>query len=170
MRKLETLTLAAAAILATLTIGGEAAAQCTARVQTGSTTSTVALAQRCGTSVGEIRRANPGRNLNRPGLVTVPGGTRSVVPDSLNNDVAPRRRFNSTSQQPIRPAPGEPAPTMRQGLAGTGSGGVYTIRSGDTLSGIAAQRGIGISALIAANPGISPRRLSVGQEIRLPAS
>lgn len=33
-------------------------------------------------------------------------------------------------------------------------GGSYTVRSGDTLSGIAAQKGVSLSGLIAANPQI----------------
>jgi hypothetical protein len=46
---------------------GTALAQCTARTQTGVGSNIVALAQRCGTTAGDLRRANPGRNLNNPG-------------------------------------------------------------------------------------------------------
>ncbi|MEZ5932674.1 MAG: LysM peptidoglycan-binding domain-containing protein [Alphaproteobacteria bacterium] len=48
-------------------------------------------------------------------------------------------------------------------------GGSYTVRSGDTLSGIAQQNGVGLADLIAANPQIAdPDRIQVGQEINLP--
>jgi len=49
------------------------------------------------------------------------------------------------------------------------SGGSYTVRSGDTLSGIASSHGVSLSALLAANPQISnPNRIYPGQVIHLP--
>ena len=72
--------------------------------------------------------------------------------------------------------PTQPAPTFRQpgepSIRGAveGSGARYAIRRGDTLSGIATARGISLSALIEANPGIAPNRLSIGQAIVIPAS
>jgi LysM repeat protein len=153
----------------------DALAQCTARTQTGVGTNAVALAQRCGTTVGDLRRANPGRDLNRPGLLRIPGGRTSAVPDSLNNDIAPRPSVNATRQAPIV----QPAPTFRQpgeqpmrrsSLDTGNAGGSYAIRRGDTLSGIAASAGVPLSALVRVNPGIQPNRLSVGQTIVIPAS
>lgn len=44
----------------------------------------------------------------------------------------------------------------------------YTIRKGDTLSGIAKRHGTTVAALEKANPGLSPRRLIPGKSIRLP--
>lgn len=47
----------------------------------------------------------------------------------------------------------------------------YTVRSGDTLSGIAASHRVSLAALEAANPQISnPNRISVGQLIHIPGS
>lgn len=45
----------------------------------------------------------------------------------------------------------------------------YTIQAGDTLGAIAAQHGISVEDLIAANPGIDPQRLQIGAEIVIPA-
>lgn len=53
--------------------------------------------------------------------------------------------------------------------AAPGKSGVYTIKSGDTLGKIAAAYKITLSQLQAANPGIDPRRLRIGQQIRVPA-
>lgn len=50
-----------------------------------------------------------------------------------------------------------------------GSGGSYTIKSGDTLGRIAAAYKISLSELLAANPGVDPRRLRIGQQINIPA-
>lgn len=141
-----------------------AEAQCAAQVQTGISTNAVALAQRCGTTVGDLRRANPGRNLYKPGLVRIPGGRTDVTPPSLNNEVAPRQLMNATRQKPIIKSEMENPPVVQ------GGGGLYTIRRGDTLGVIAAQAGVNLNALIAANPGVRPRALAVGQQIRIPAS
>lgn len=46
--------------------------------------------------------------------------------------------------------------------------GVHVVQSGDTLSKIAARYGISLSALMAANPTVDPRRMRVGQHIVIP--
>lgn len=156
---------AALALLAGLAVAPvPAAAQCSAQVQTGISTNAVALAQRCGTTAGDLRRANPGRDLSKPGLVRIPGGSTDVTPSTLNNEVAPRQRTNATHQRPIIRSQLENAPAARAG------GNLYTIRRGDTLGAIAAGAGVRLDALIAANPGVRPRALAVGQAIRIPAS
>jgi LysM repeat protein len=47
---------------------------------------------------------------------------------------------------------------------------VYSIARGDTLSKIAQQFGISVESLLAANPGIQPSQLSVGQTLTIPSS
>ncbi|HNS51997.1 MAG TPA: LysM peptidoglycan-binding domain-containing protein [Anaerolineae bacterium] len=47
---------------------------------------------------------------------------------------------------------------------------VYTVQGGDTLSGIAARFGVGLSALIEANGISDPNALQVGQQLRIPSS
>ncbi len=44
----------------------------------------------------------------------------------------------------------------------------YAVRSGDTLSQIAEAHGLGLSQLVAANPGLNPHRLRVGQQLTIP--
>ncbi|KAI9792777.1 MAG: hypothetical protein M1816_001509 [Peltula sp. TS41687] len=44
----------------------------------------------------------------------------------------------------------------------------YTIQSGDTLSAIAERLGLEVEAVLAANPGIQPEELEIGQAINLP--
>jgi|SRR5690625_2791715 len=44
----------------------------------------------------------------------------------------------------------------------------YVIRSGDTLSSVAADHGISLARLLEANAEVDPRRLQVGQKISLP--
>lgn len=49
-------------------------------------------------------------------------------------------------------------------------GGVYVIESGDTFAKIAAKTGVGLQALLDANPNADPRRLAIGQSIQIPAN
>ncbi|EDY83534.1 hypothetical protein VDG1235_3161 [Verrucomicrobiia bacterium DG1235] len=58
---------------------------------------------------------------------------------------------------------------MKTPDATPGKPGAYTIKSGDTLGKIAAAYKITLSQLQAANPGIDPRRLRIGQQIVVPA-
>ena len=46
--------------------------------------------------------------------------------------------------------------------------GTYTIKAGDTFFAIAKRLGISVEALQAANPGVNPTKLQVGQIIKLP--
>lgn len=57
-------------------------------------------------------------------------------------------------------------PASAQGTCGDS----YTIRSGDTLSAVAAKCGLALPEVLAANPGIEPRRLAVGQAVALPGA
>ncbi len=47
---------------------------------------------------------------------------------------------------------------------------VYIVRRGDTLSKISRQQGVGLGAILRANPGIDPDVIQVGQKIVLPGS
>jgi len=54
--------------------------------------------------------------------------------------------------------------------AASGGAATYVIKSGDTFAKIAGQQGVSLDALLAANPGADPRRLSIGQKIKIPAN
>lgn len=58
-----------------------------------------------------------------------------------------------------REAPAPLAPSRRR---------LHVVRQRETLSAIAAQYGIKVSAILAANPGIEPRHLRIGQTLNLP--
>jgi LysM repeat protein len=47
---------------------------------------------------------------------------------------------------------------------------IYSVATGDTLSKVAQRFGISLEALLAANPGIQPSQLSVGQTIIIPSA
>ncbi len=51
-----------------------------------------------------------------------------------------------------------------------GAGRTYSVKSGETLAGIARKYGISLNALQTANPGVEPKRLRVGAILNIPES
>ena len=49
-----------------------------------------------------------------------------------------------------------------------GGGSIHHVASGDTLSSISRRYGIGLDRIIAANPGLDPHRIRIGQPIVVP--
>jgi LysM repeat protein len=68
------------------------------------------------------------------------------------------------------PAPALPTDTPAPGVTPTPSslGQTYTVQAGDIPETIAAKFGITIDALLAANPGIDPTNLQIGQVLVIP--
>jgi spore coat assembly protein SafA len=65
--------------------------------------------------------------------------------------------------------PGKGDASGGSGSSGAKSGGSYTVRSGDTLSGIASKNGVSLKNLLAANPQIkNPDLIYPGQKINIP--
>lgn len=50
-----------------------------------------------------------------------------------------------------------------------GAGRTYTVKAGDSPYSIARTHGVKLEALMAANPGLDPRKLRIGQTLRLPS-
>jgi LysM repeat protein len=78
-------------------------------------------------------------------------------------------------QEAAKPAP-RAAKGSKAGAAAEGSApgtvspdGMYTVKSGDSLARIARANGVSLAQLEAANPGVDPKHLKVGQKISLPA-
>jgi LysM repeat protein len=51
----------------------------------------------------------------------------------------------------------------------TNASRTHTVREGDTLASIARKYGVKLDALLAANPGLEPKRLRVGKSLNIPA-
>lgn len=67
------------------------------------------------------------------------------------------------SAAPERPAVGTASPTPVPRLR------THTVKSGESPYSIARQHGVPLNALLAANPGLDPKRLQVGQALNIPA-
>ncbi len=80
-----------------------------------------------------------------------------------------------TNAPPVRPAPSAgnlsplaATPPRGQGINPAPPPRVYRVKPGDSLSSIARAHGVKLADLMAANPGVEPRRLKVGAELKLP--
>lgn len=107
-----------------------------------------AIATRHGTTVAALRSANniSGDRINIGQTLKLPSGAN-----------APQQSQTSTT------------PAATANTATTSEGG-YTVRSGETLGGIAARHGTTVQALMQANNIDDPRSLRAGQSLRLPGS
>ena len=99
----------------------------------------------------------------------------STTKTALNSDVTDITP-SAAAPSAYTPAPQPAAMTYDTSItstptAGSGAGGAYTVKRGDTLYGIArAKYGDGkqYTRIVAANPGVSPQSLKVGQTLVIP--
>ncbi len=151
------------------------------------------LASRYGTTVEAILTINPGldpESLQVGRIICIPtvappvppcpggfyytiraGDTFFRIANQFNITVDALRRANpgvdpnrlQIGQVICIPVSAPPTPSCPGGF-------LYEIRSGDTLFLIAQRHNLSVQELIAANPGIDPNRLRVGQRICIPSS
>ncbi|MGI6527321.1 MAG: LysM peptidoglycan-binding domain-containing protein [Caldicoprobacterales bacterium] len=148
------------------------------------------LAVRFNTTVAAIMAANPGIDPNRlqigqriciPGAPSpgeCPNGTQPYVIQAGDTLFSLAIRFDTTVEaimaanpgiDPNRLQIGQRICIPRPGIPACPGGQLYTIRSGDTLFALANRFNVTVAAIIAANPGIDPMALRVGQIICIPA-
>lgn len=145
------------------------------------------IAREFNTTEAAIRRENPFLNIIglRPGLPLCipapqprpcPGFFYTIVAGDTLFSIA--ARFNTTVQAILRANPGlDPnrlfigeqicIPTQQPPVC---AGTIYTIRVGDTITGIARRFNTTVNAILRANPGLDPNRLFIGQQICIPNS
>ncbi len=122
-------------------------------VRAGDTVSHIAA--RYGTTSAAVIAANGLRSngfIREGQKLSVPGAAKSVPKGTSGKTIA--ARGGSASSAPAAP-----------------SVGTYTVKSGDTLSHIAARRGTTVSALRAANPSLDKAAtLQIGQKLAVPGA
>lgn len=111
-------------------------------------------------------KADPGRTVttSTPAVVATATPTRPGASPTSAATTAPGS--SPTAAPSASPSPGgtatsTPSPTP-------GGERTYTVQSGDTLSGIAAQFGVTVEAIEALNPGIKPETLQIGAVLKIP--
>lgn len=97
---------------------------------------------------------------------------------------APRTSLGDSASS-LAPAAGSPTPddvspaaaptpmtkttTTRTAVRTAARPRTHTVMAGETLAGIARKSGVSLTALQAANPGVTPKKMRVGQVLNLPA-
>jgi len=109
-------------------------------VRKGETAGKIALAN--GLSLGELQRLNPGRNLAKLSL-----GTRLRLAEKTT-----------------------PAPRVASRAEARSSSNTVVLAKGQTLYALAKANGLSANELMAANPGLNPRRLRPGTVLHLPGA
>lgn len=149
------------------------------------------IATRYDVTVAQLTAANPNASPEalRPGqALTIPtktpvvfGAVYAVKPDDTLWDIA--SRYGLFVNDLLAANPGVDPQRLRIGQAlripgadgpseaaasSTPVSATYAVRPDDTLWDIAANYGLSIDDLLAANPGVDPRRLMAGQPLRIP--
>jgi len=100
-----------------------------------------------------------------PGAVN--GGPAGAAPAGVPSGI-PQAIPQPPQAQPL-PVPPVPQPDATADTTGSAGGSEYTVAKGDTLGKIAHHNGVSLKALEAANPGVTPTKLKVGQKLTIPA-
>lgn len=140
-------------------------------VKSGDTLATIA--ERFGVSLEDLLAANPGidpRTLQTGDTVRLPTGTAPTTPEpspTAGKTVAPE---TPTPRATEAPATETPEATEEPDATATAPAGsqTYTVQAGDIPGSIAAKFGITVEALLAANPGIDPTNLQIGEVLIIP--
>ena len=144
------------------------------------------IAKKFGTTVDAIVRANPqitdpskisvGQQICIPTGPTPPCTGQIYVVQAGDTIFSIAQRFGVTVDAIIAANPGIDPNRLVIGqricipsVTPPCTGQIYTVQAGDTLFSIAQRFGVTVDAIIAANPGIDPNRLVIGQQICIPA-
>jgi len=82
----------------------------------------------------------------------------------------PGPESNPAPAAPVTPAVSAPPPVVSAPPPPVADMQEYTIVKGDILAHIASNNHVSTKALLEANPGIDPKKLKIGQKIKIPAS
>jgi LysM repeat protein len=113
--------------------------------------------------IGAMPARSPARFLAPLALVIFAVALVTVLSSSSPSDPAPNRTGGSSGSG-SGAATATPTATPRSTTKGRRT---YTVRSGDTPSGIAEKTGVPLSQILDLNPDLDPQTLSPGTKLRL---
>jgi len=105
------------------------------------------------------------RALSNAAAVSEPDGAQRAATPPLAPTGPAVAGSSQAGSTPIADASRRPVPEPRETAPGWR---VHMVQPGETLTRIARRYGVSLQALLEANPGIEPRRMPVGQEVRIP--
>ncbi len=76
--------------------------------------------------------------------------------------------ISAAPANPVAAAPATSATPVHTSVARPARSRTHTVAAGETLAAIARKSGVSLAALEAANPGVTPKKLHVGQQLNLP--
>jgi len=117
--------------------------------------------------LGELRSGRapaPGVASGNPAR----GPTNGLVSSYVAGPGGSRVPAGSISGTSLNGGSGPTGPTDRTGATSTNEARVHVLRSGETLASVSRRYNVRLEALLAANRGLDPKRLKVGQTIRVP--
>ncbi len=169
-RSIPTATMPAELPTAVIVVGGVAkpGGGSTYTIKSGDTLADIA--ERFGVSLEDLLAANPGIDpslLHTGDSVKLPSGTNatpgvSATETPADPDTTPEPEPTSKPAPTEEPSP-DPTNTPAAGAQ------TYAVESGDFPGTIAEKFGITVEELLAANPGIDPTNLQIGQVLNIPA-
>lgn len=119
------------------------------------------------TNAAALPTAAPSTGTVATAAPAYPTTATAPMTTGATSTVATAYPTTPTAPAPDSTFPSVPETTTAPAAAWTGT--EYKIAKGDTLSGIAGRNGVTISAIQQANPGLDPRKLKIGQTIKVPA-
>ena len=129
------------------------------------------IAERFGVSLEDLLAANPGIDpslLHTGDSVNLPSGTDATPAGSATRTPEPQQQDTPEPEATIEPAPTEEPASDPTNTPAAGAQ-TYAVESGDFPGTIAEKFGITVEELLAANPGINPTNLQIGQVLNIPA-
>ena len=129
------------------------------------------IAARFGVSLADLTDANPTIDASKLSIGQVVKLPTSPEPPAAATATAPPTAATAapaTEAPPTEPAATDTPPAPASTTTPVSVGQTYVVQSGDIPETIAAKFGITTAELMAANPGIDPTNLQIGQVLIIP--
>jgi LysM repeat protein len=110
------------------------------------------------------KRENPDAQINPPIVDTNPPAMTETNPPVVDTNPPVPMPPIATNPPVVTPPPVTAPQAVETG------GPEYVVVQGDTLAKIAKKNGVSLKALVAANPGVDPKKLHVKQKLVIPGS